>query len=209
MWVGVEVEVFVEVWVAAAVASVSTVVGVNVGVNVAVKVAVAPCGVATTTVIAWNATLSFSLLSTTLLVLSTRMATFWMPSLVNVTGILNSISAFALSGPPEEMLNSLPSGKSIATWKAAASASPLLATLTTKGTVASFCTGSSTTVVPGIVIPVMVRLGSMGVGVIVGVFVTVAVIPGGLVLEGLGVGCAILVWVAKIAVEDRSPADGP
>ena len=56
---------------------------------------------------------------------------------------------------------------------------------------------------------VMVRLGRTGVGVIVGVLVAVGVIPGRLVSDGCGVGCAILVWVAKIAVEDRSPADGP
>lgn len=105
----------------------------------------------------------------------------------------------------------VPFGSLIVTWKTGAGASPVFATWMMKGTVARCCTGSRMIVLLLVATELITMLGRRGVGVSVGVSVTLGVTPGTFVFVGgpcVGVtGCANFVCVAKIAVEDISPAD--
>src|SRR5262249_38556310 len=167
-----------------------------------VKVAVGPTAVATTTVISRKVTLSVSLLSKTTLLLSAMMTTCCGPSLLKVTLIVSSTSAFGLTIVVVLPLKLVPSGKATVTWNTGAGASPVFATRTMNGTVANFCTESRITVLLLVATDETTRLGRSGVGVMLGVNVTVGVMPGTLVAVGcggrvaVGGGCANFVCVA-------------
>src|SRR5579859_4772158 len=118
------------------------------------------------------------------------------PSLLKIVVIVSSTSAplarIMLVVPTKRV----PSGSRTATWKTGASAWPMLATLMVKGTLARCCTGSRTTVVLGTRTLVIVRSGSTGVDVKVGVMVVVGVTPatvGASVLVGRG-------WASLVCV---------